>query len=265
MSLRSVSSASNPSLKRALALAKSSRERKQSGLTVISGVHLVQAFAQHAGLAVETLVNEEAQHNPEIVMLLRQLPSAIAVKASLFTELSGLMQGGDIAQVVATPKHALPARLDQDCLVLDQVQDPGNLGSILRTAAAAGVQWVIPTAGSVFAWSPKVLRAGMGAHFALQICEGLEWAQIQERLALPVYATSLEGASALFDADLRAPCCWVFGNEGAGVGPEILQHANRRLYIDQSRGVESLNVAASAAVCLFEQRRQRSSASAARQ
>jgi RNA methyltransferase, TrmH family len=188
---------------------------------------------------------------------LRDTEQLAIVKASLFTELAGLVQGGDIVEIIQTPLHPLPARLNMDCVVLDHLQDPGNMGSILRTVAAAGIRHVVTTPGSAFVWSPKVLRAAMGAHFSLHMTEGILWEQIQSRIDVPVLATSLEGATNLFSTDLKQPLCWVFGNEGAGVSDDILACANQKVLIPMSAAVESMNVAASVAVCLFEQARQR--------
>jgi RNA methyltransferase, TrmH family len=244
-------------LKLALSIAKSSRERRQAGLSIISGVHLVQSFRLAGGRSTHTLVSEDASERPEVRALLHDTEKLAVVKASLFTELAGLVQGGDIVEIIQTPLHPLPTRLSMDCVVLDQLQDPGNMGSILRSVASAGIRHVITTPGSAFVWSPKVLRAAMGAHFALHMSEGFAWSEVRPRITVPVVATCLDGAASLFATDLKMPVCWVFGNEGAGVSKLILADAERKIRIPMSQSVESLNVAASVAVCLFEQRRQR--------
>ncbi|MFM7522726.1 MAG: TrmH family RNA methyltransferase, partial [Betaproteobacteria bacterium] len=147
--------------------------------------------------------------------------------------------------------------LDRAALLLDSVQDPGNLGTIMRTAAAAGIQQIFCSPGTASVWSPKVLRAGMGAHFVLEIHEDVNLAQLIKNAAVPVYAAQPDAANSIYSADLRSPSAWLFGHEGQGVSDELLALATQRLSIPQSTQVESLNVAASVAICLFEQRRQK--------
>lgn len=134
------------------------------------------------------------------------------------------------------------------------------MGSLLRSAAAAGVRWVICSEATVYAWSPKVLRSAQGAHFALSIVEGVRLADAAARLAVPVVATELRAEQSVFDCDLRKPVAWLFGNEGAGLSGDALGFAQQRVCIPMPGHVESLNVAAAGAVCLFEAVRQRSTA-----
>ncbi|SDV47458.1 TrmH family RNA methyltransferase [Chitinasiproducens palmae] len=145
-----------------------------------------------------------------------------------------------------------------DVVVLDAVQDAGNVGAILRTAAAAGVRRVLLTPGCAYPWSSKVLRAGMGAHFALtELVETTPEAIVAGLAGAAITVTTLQSSKPLHEVDLRPPLAWIFGNEGAGVSPFWRDKASLNLFIPQTDGVESLNVAAAAAVCLFEQRRQR--------
>jgi TrmH family RNA methyltransferase len=148
-------------------------------------------------------------------------------------------------------------------VVLDRLQDPGNVGTILRSAAALGVRQVLAMKGSAALWSPKVLRAGMGAHFALHLVEALAPADL-DRLAVPLVATSSHAEATIDRLALPAPCAWVFGHEGQGVGPELMARCTLTVTIPQPGGEESLNVAAAAAVCLYEAEVQASRASATR-
>jgi TrmH family RNA methyltransferase len=141
-------------------------------------------------------------------------------------------------------------------LVLDRVQDAGNAGSLLRSAAAFGVGQVLALKGSVALWSPKVLRAGQGAHFGLRLVEGLDAAAL-DALAVPLLGTALGSDALLPAAALPWPCAWVLGHEGQGVAPELLARCAQVLRIPQPGGEESLNVAAAGAVCLYESLRQR--------
>jgi TrmH family RNA methyltransferase len=133
-------------------------------------------------------------------------------------------------------------------VVLDRVQDAGNVGSILRSAAALGVRQVLARKGTAALWSPKVLRAGMGAHFALNLVEQLD----EIALDVPLVATSSHGGEDLRRAALPSPCAWVFGHEGQGVDPALMARCALTVRIPQPGGEESLNVAAAAAICLYE-------------
>jgi len=141
-------------------------------------------------------------------------------------------------------------------VVLDRLQDPGNVGSVLRSAAAFGVAQVLALKGTAALWSPKVLRAGMGAHFALRLLEGMEEGALAT-LQVPLLATSPHAGQALPSAPLPRPCAWVMGHEGQGVSATLLARCALQLRIPQPGGEESLNVAAAAAVCLYESSRRR--------
>jgi TrmH family RNA methyltransferase len=182
--------------------------------------------------------------------------ACLVLGGTLFSGLSQLEQGVEILFVIATPGNAESAPLTQSAVLLDNVQDPGNVGSILRSAAAAGVQRILCGPGTAFAWSGKVLRAGMGAHFALRIEEGVDLEAALQSAQVPVYATSSHADCRLYQLDLSGPAVWIFGHEGQGVAPGLLKLATRRVAIPHAGPVESLNVAASAAVCLFEHLRQ---------
>ena len=176
----------------------------------------------------------------------------------LFDALDILPSPVPVLALVDAPAPALPERLaGADVVILDRVQDPGNVGAIIRTAAAAGIRTLLATTGTAACWSPKVLRAGMGGHFVLDIHEGIAPDALPALLAVPLAGTVLDGGQPLYGQDLRPPLAWIFGNEGEGIDPHLLPRLGLRLTIPQASGVESLNVAAAAAVCLFEQRRQR--------
>jgi TrmH family RNA methyltransferase len=140
--------------------------------------------------------------------------------------------------------------------LIDQLQDPGNVGSILRSAAAAGIKKIFCSPSTVAAWSPKVLRAGMGAHFIVDIYEHRDLPALIQAASIPVIATSSHATQTIYGYDLSKKFAWLFGHEGQGVSDELLALASVQLAIPQDPAIESLNVAASAAVCLFEQLRQ---------
>lgn len=260
MSFRLISSRDNAQYKSLRQLAVNAQARKKSGQTILDGIHLCDAWLQHQGAPLTCIVSESARSHAEVVPIIEACQSLgaplVLMPDALFAPLSQVDHGIGLLFLVATPKPLTSAELTGAAVLLDSVQDPGNLGSILRTAAAAGVSRVYCGSGTVLAWSPKVLRAGMGAHFVLEIAENIDLHALIAEARVPVLATSLDARQSLYDIDLRMPCAWLFGNEGRGVSDTLLRQCTQRLSIPQSSTVESLNVAASAAICLFEQRRQ---------
>jgi TrmH family RNA methyltransferase len=255
---RRVTSRDNATFRELAELAHSARERRRRGRTVLEGIHLCEAWLQRSGAPPLAVATEAGLAHPEVAPLLarhRVVPTVLADE--LFAAVSTVQHGVGLVFVVDTPRPALPAALDGDAVYLDRIQDPGNVGTLLRSCAAAGVATVLTAPGTAWCWSPKVLRAGMGAHFHLSIHEAVPWPTVRARLVAEPIGTRAHDARPLFDADLRAPALWLLGNEGEGLSEEIAADVARWVRIPQARGVESLNVAAAAAVCLFEQRRQR--------
>lgn len=260
--MKAISSRDNPLIKHWRGLLEDARYRRQAGASLLDGAHLLQAAAD-AGVALRCVaVTAQARGREEVIGLLEnlvparceivELPDALMRQVSPVETPSGVL--AEIALPVAT------SGLDQarDVLFLERIQDAGNLGTLLRTAAAAGVQQIKLSPGCVHVWSPKVLRAGMGAHFVLDIEEEVSGADLLASWMSSSIATSLSAdARPLYALDLHGPCLWLFGSEGAGLS-EVLCAASRiRTRIPMAAGSESLNVAAAAAVCLFEQYRQR--------
>ncbi|MDO4683573.1 MAG: RNA methyltransferase [Lautropia sp.] len=178
----------------------------------------------------------------------------------LFDSLDVLPSPAPLLALVPTPQPPLPDAIEGlDAVILDRVQDPGNVGAIIRTAAAAGIRLLITTPGTAACWAPKVLRAGMGGHFAMTMFESVPIDAVLARLKLPLVGTVVQPGRtiSLYQADLCPPLAWVFGNEGEGIDVALRARLTQGVTIPQTDGVESLNVAAAAAVCLFEQRRQR--------
>lgn len=172
----------------------------------------------------------------------------IVLSDELMAHVSGLPSPAPIAFVLDLPS-APAVRPDAPTVVLDRVQDAGNVGSILRSAAAFGFEQVLAMQGSAGLWSPKVLRAGMGAHFGLALHEGMGAGDLQA-LSVPLLVTDVHHGDWLHRAALPWPCAWVFGHEGQGVAAAIEARASQRIRIAQPGGEESLNVAAAAAICL---------------
>lgn len=262
MKLKAVTSRDNPQFKRMKALASSSQARRTAGLSILDGVHLVETCIAAWGAPALLAVSESGIKRPEIARLAASAEGEVLqFPDPMFEALSTVLHGAGIVAAVHTPRRELPRSINGDCLLVDHLQDPGNLGSLLRSAAAAGLAQVFCSPGTVYAWSPKVLRAGQGAHFGLTIVEGVELEAVIARLQVPLLVTTSHHASLLWDLDLGGPQAWLFGNEGAGVAPGLLRHATHRVGIPMPGGGESLNVAAAGAICMFESVRQRAAGS----
>jgi TrmH family RNA methyltransferase len=170
------------------------------------------------------------------------------IKAALFRELSGLESPAGVGFVLDLPASAV-LQTSASTVILDRVQDAGNVGSILRSAGAFGFRQVVAIKGTAALWSPKVLRAGMGAHFGLNLLEGVELDELMA-LRVPLVVTSSHHGELIQNLRLPQPCAWAFGHEGQGVCPELMARAAVPVRIGQPGGEESLNVAAAAAICL---------------
>lgn len=232
--------------------------RKKQQQSVLEGVHLIEAYLKTSQAIEAVYLTRQTLDNPEVQQLLTSLSRSpiYVLTDSLYQDVRTLGPGVDIMAVINTPRS--PADIDRhtDMLVLENLQDPGNVGTLLRTAAAAGIKQVICSQGTAAIWSPRVLRAGMGAQFSLAIFEHVALDNLISTLSLPVYATSSHAAQSLYQLELKNPCVWLMGNEGQGVSEGLLQHA-QGIAIPQPGGQESLNVAVAGAICVFEMVRQR--------
>lgn len=259
MTLKHISSRDNPFFKELCKLVGASRQRRKAGQTLLDGAHLVQAYLLTGKLPLHLLVNKAAEHDEEIARLLAQCPDVplTCLDDALFAELTELKTpSGLLALIVLSQPHIAPSH-SRFCILLEDVQDPGNLGSILRTAAAAGCDAAFLSTGCADVWSPKVLRAAMGGHFALSIHEHVDLFNVAAVFEGMLFATSLQATRSLYDCKLTGNIAFAFGNEGAGLSPELSNVCGQLITIPMPGEVESLNVAAAAAVCLFEAVRQR--------
>ena len=259
MSVKFISSRDNPLYKELKQLATSSQARRRARRTLLDGVHLCSAYLAQRGLPALCVAGESAQSNPEVAAVLARCRDThcVVLPDALYHALSQVENGIDLLFVIDTPQAGPPDALTGNAVLLDNLQDPGNLGSILRSAAAAGIRSVYCSAGTAFAWSPKVLRAGMGAHFGLEIHEQVDLVALLAASEVAVLATSSHAEERIYDVDLRQPVAWLFGHEGQGVSEALMALASKKVSIPHLGEMESLNVAASAAICLFEQVRQK--------
>jgi TrmH family RNA methyltransferase len=255
---RRISSRDNAAFRELAELAHSAKARRRVGRSVLEGIHLCQAWLEGNRVPQAVFATEAALAHPEVAPLLARHGLAPTLLAeALFAAVSTVQHGIGLICVVDTPRPGLPVSIDSDAVYLDRLQDPGNVGTMLRNCAAAGVRTVLAAPGTAWCWSPKVLRAAMGAHFQLSIHEAVPWAAVRARLTIDALGTRAHTATSLYDTDLRPPVLWLLGNEGEGLSQEIAADVSRWVRIPLAGGVESMNVAAAAAVCLFEQRRQR--------
>jgi TrmH family RNA methyltransferase len=262
--MKTISSRDNAFYKELKSLAASSQARRKAGQSLLDGVHLCQSWLDLNGAPLHAVVSEAALANPEVAAIVARTEAlqapVTALPDALFGAISQVEHGIHLVFLVRTPQPRQPAVLTASAVLLDGVQDPGNVGSILRSAGAAGIKQVYCSAGTAFCWSPKVLRAAMGAHFVLEIFENVDLPALVRGARIPVLATSGYASERLYGLDLRAPAAWVLGHEGQGVSAELLEMATRRVAVPHAGQVESLNVAACAAVCFFEQLRQQQQA-----
>lgn len=244
----SIGSRDNPLFKELKRLAHEGTAYRRLGRLWLEGDHLCRAALVRGWQPSMAVFSEEISD-------FRQYPWALSatkivvMAPRLLAEVSTLESPAPLGCVLDWPGQP---ELDRTAasLVLDRVQDAGNAGSMLRSAAAFGFAQVVAIKGTVALWGPKVLRAGMGAHFGLRLVEGVDAASLADALQVPWLATSSHGGTWLHQARLPWPCAWVLGHEGQGVSEVLAARAAVQVRIAQPGGEESLNVAAAAAICL---------------
>jgi RNA methyltransferase, TrmH family len=256
--VKHITSRDNQLFKELKKLAGSARQRRKAGQTLLDGTHLLQAYLALRNKPLHVLVTAVAAQDREIAALLEKLPGIPLTQLddSLFAELSELKTPSGILALIGQPQPAVSAVHSRFCLLLEDIQDPGNLGSMIRSAAAAGCDAVFLSRGCADAWSPRVLRAGMGGHFVLSIHDSADLLAVADAFPGTVYAAVLQARQNLYGCDLHGALAFAVGNEGAGLSEELLRAACP-VSIPMPGRVESLNAAAAAAVCLFEAMRQR--------
>ena len=250
-----ITSPGNPLVKELHKLATDSTAYRKQGRVWVEGDHLCKA-ALARGLQPAVAVFSESFWPQAQSEWTRAAIRNIVVADRLLSQLSGLdspSSKGYIGFVLDLPE-APTVEPNVASVILDRVQDAGNVGSILRSAAAFGVRQVIALKGTAALWSPKVVRAGMGAHFALKLVEGIELDALVG-LQIPIVVTSSHDGDFLHQRtgpkNLPNPCAWALGHEGHGVSSALMAMASIKVRIAQPGGEESLNVAAAAAICLY--------------
>ncbi|MCW5600828.1 RNA methyltransferase [Nitrosomonas sp.] len=264
--MHTITSREHALFKQLIKLEKSARQRRSDRLTLLDGAHLIQAYRRAQGLPTKLIVSESGYQHPEIRSLVSEISKNAEVHTvmfsdGLFKQVSPVKTPTGIIALITIPT-TVPNTVNDHltfCLLLEAIQDPGNLGSILRSAAAAGVSDIYLSDGCADVWSPKTLRAAMGAHFALTLYEASDLVQVIQRFKNSngkVIAATLRAPRHLYQVDLKGTIALVFGNEGAGLSQQILDVIDEQIAIPMQGNTESLNVAAAAAICFFEKMRQ---------
>ena len=269
-----ISSKENPLFKEVRLLqatgSKGQKARLARGQVLLEGIHLVQTWVGDPALRI-LLTSELGLKNIEISQAVYEHleicpdTKVFQLDSALWVLLSDLVNAPHIAGLLDLPKSCLTppqsiATLAGDVLILDRIQDAGNVGSILRSAAAAGFTQVVALTGCAHLWSSKVLRAGMGAHQLLDLYEGWSNQQVLSAVTAPLLAAVAGAEQELYSLkkELLHPVAWVMGSEGQGVSEDLIAQA-KGVSIPIDPRVESLNVSTAAAICLFETMRVRRS------
>lgn len=249
-----LTSRSNATYQALRALAEDRRARRRAGATLLDGEHLLEAGLA-AGIQPQRLIFAASAMQDRLAAWRARLPEvpALLLSDALFAALSPVdTPTGVLAEITIPTRKCADARF---VVLLEDIQDPGNLGALLRTAAAAGVDQVWLSTACADAWSPKALRGGQGAHFQLAIQERADLLAVARGFPGVLHAAVLGAPATLYDLPLQGTVGFAFGNEGAGLSAALCA-ATQPFSIPMSGRVESLNVAAAAAICLFERLRQ---------
>lgn len=257
MTTNPITSKDNPTIKHISALLTQHRARKKSGQTVIEGVHLLDAYLKQGFIPPKIILSQSALSHAQVADLLTSLPknNLIVITDTLYKQIRTLGDGVDVMALIDITAPIL-GEVSEDCVILDGLQDAGNIGTLLRTASAVGIRTIITTPNTAHLWSPKCLRAGMGAHFSLQIFEQVPYDEILHKVKTPLYATSSHTDTVIYRHDLTKSVAWVLGHEGQGVSDVFLQQATP-IALPQPSGQESLNVGVAGSLCFYEMLRQR--------
>jgi TrmH family RNA methyltransferase len=257
--VKSISSRENPFFKLVKKLVDSPKERRKAGKTVLDGIHLVESYISTCGQPETIIVSVSAISNAEVAGVLKLVGRApvIEMPDALFSLLSPVKTPTGMLALISIPelgKRRLAS--EPSCVLLEGIQDPGNLGTIMRSAAAAGIPVIYLSKECADAWSPKTLRAGMGAHFVLEVHENADLQETARSFHGIVLAAVLGAKQSVFEVDLKGRVAFLIGNEGVGLSPGLAAAATLQVMIPMMGKIESLNAASAASVCFFERVRQ---------
>lgn len=250
----------NAQVKRWRKLAREGRLRRSERRALIEGTHLVGEYLDREGTPVALLAAEGSVERPEVAGLIRRSDRTPVVLADhVFGSIAGTESPTGIAAEIRIPDGGADLAASPLCIMLEEVQDAGNVGAILRSAAAFGARTAVLSKGCADAWSPKVLRAGMGGHFRLQITQDADLPEALRAFGGKAVCAVPRDGTPLYAADLSGRIAWIFGAEGRGVSAALSSRVPLQVSIPMPGGVESLNVGAAAAICLYETFRRQAS------
>jgi TrmH family RNA methyltransferase len=261
IALKLIRSADNPFVRRLLGLRDSARERREEARTVIEGAHLIEAFLDNTNQLPEAVVVSEASSLDEDVGRLLERTgrsAAICLEDRLFAKLTPVAGRNGVLAIIPTIATSLVEAIGRGGfqLWLDSVQDPGNVGSLIRSAAASGAAAVVLGRGCADPWSPKCLRGGMGGHFAIPMAQVDDLGEVVRQWRGRVLVADASAGGDLFGTDLKGDTAVILGGEGAGVHADLVAMASGLVGIPMAGAVESLNVGAAGAIICFERARQ---------
>lgn len=252
-----LTSRDNPRVKRWHALAHDARARRSERRALIEGPHLLAAWLDAGGRPRAVLASESGRNKPEIAALLARAGVApVVLPDTLFRWIADAATPAGVAAEIDLPPGGREVDRTSHAVFLDGVQDAGNVGAILRSAAAFGVDTAVLGPGCADPWSPKVLRAAMGGHFVLNIIEIPDLAAALAEFRGTLVCAVTSGGATPASLELTGKIGWVFGAEGQGVSAAVAARTALQVSVPVARGIESLNVAAAAAVLLYERARQ---------
>ena len=212
--MKHIESRSNPLFKQLYKWQSSAGRRGEP--VILDGIHLCESWLGVGRPPQYAIFNVDRVQEPQLQALIEKLAPELCLTMSgtLLGGLSSFNTNQGVLFIVQPKVDTLPMRIKESVAVLDRIQDPGNVGTLLRTCAAAGIKRVFATTGTATLWSPRVLRSGQGAHFALRLHEQADLDAMIATLEIPLVVTSLTEAQDLFATALPEHCAWVFGNEG---------------------------------------------------
>lgn len=255
-----ISSKQNPIIKLIMQITKNKHKHNDKQYAILEGKHLCQEWLNHKGTPEKAFFRQKNLNNDtELQQLATKLnyKTAHTLEENILKNISNVAYAQGVFFLVEIENQDLPKDINENVLVLDNVQDPGNVGTIIRSAAGAGIKNIILINNCAYPWSTKVLRSTQGSIFSLNVYINHSNQQLISRINLPFIITELNAeAINLYNFKIPNPAVWVFGNEGSGVSQQLSLHAKHRVFIPQDKSIESLNVASAAAICMFEQRRQ---------
>lgn len=256
--MTTITSRANPAVKAMAKLVASTAERKRQGLSVLEGPHLVASFLDSGRALRSLVVSRSASADAQVAKLMMRAGDAVTIVSDgVFDSISTVKEPFGVMAAAPTPTgEAVPPDAAL-CLLLEDIQDPGNVGTLIRSAAAAGAGHVLLSPTCAFAWSPKVLRAGQGSHFALNIVEGVDLVAFLEAYKGTSVSLASRGKQSLHTVDLTGATAIAVGNEGAGLSQWVLGATTVHAHIPMPGRTESLNAGVAGSIALFEVVRQR--------